>query len=347
MKTEFYAMEYEAWDQGTNLLTAEEEGCYLRLCHQMYRVRGPVENWSFMTLGGMWRCHPNKARAILGQLEVKGKVTRTPDGHLANTRVTAELHHMHTLRTRKVDAGRVGGIASGDVRSKSLKSLDASEAHASIEVKQKNTVLPQNEPPDLTGQDNTGHNNSVEAAQQEAAPPANKRGRRLKGDWAPSEAETAFAKAQGLSDEDVNRETLKFRNHWVSKPGKDACKLDWPKTWQNWVLGAHRARPVPGAVVAFKPKPPPVVRFDVSVRSDAEWTKHLRDFNFSAKWDRSVLGPTPDERGCVAPKRLWPAAGLKVPPPMVNFGGGVTKAWTDDTAPRAPAIPPDLLEDAQ
>lgn len=26
----------------------------------------------------------------------------------------------------------------------------------------------------------------------------------------------------------------KFRNHWVAKSGKDATKIDWYATWQNW-----------------------------------------------------------------------------------------------------------------
>lgn len=26
----------------------------------------------------------------------------------------------------------------------------------------------------------------------------------------------------------------KFRNYWVAKSGKDATKVDWCATWQNW-----------------------------------------------------------------------------------------------------------------
>ncbi len=34
------------------------------------------------------------------------------------------------------------------------------------------------------------------------------------------------------------RETLKFINYWTAKAGKDASKVDWLKTWQNWILTA-------------------------------------------------------------------------------------------------------------
>jgi hypothetical protein len=47
---------------------------------------------------------------------------------------------------------------------------------------------------------------------------------------------------------DVQTSTLRFHNYWLSKTGKDATKLDWVKTWQNWLLSDHerlqKVRPV-------------------------------------------------------------------------------------------------------
>ncbi|QJU54367.1 hypothetical protein SCB71_14570 [Herbiconiux sp. KACC 21604] len=34
----------------------------------------------------------------------------------------------------------------------------------------------------------------------------------------------------------VDRATLRFVNYWRAKTGKDATKLDWERTWQNWLL---------------------------------------------------------------------------------------------------------------
>lgn len=42
---------------------------------------------------------------------------------------------------------------------------------------------------------------------------------------------------------DGRHETEKFINHWSSKPGRDAVKLDWVKTWKNWMLNAAERRP--------------------------------------------------------------------------------------------------------
>ena len=35
---------------------------------------------------------------------------------------------------------------------------------------------------------------------------------------------------------DGSRSTQRFENYWLAKTGKDATKLDWKRTWQNWLL---------------------------------------------------------------------------------------------------------------
>ena len=60
------------------------------------------------------------------------------------------------------------------------------------------------------------------------------------GDWAQSSYPHWEASA-------VRVIALGFRNHWVSKTGKDATKLDWYGTWQNWCMSdiTQRAHPPP------------------------------------------------------------------------------------------------------
>lgn len=135
MKGEFYKMEFDAWDEGTIELTLEQEAAYLRLCHQMYRRRGPVPN-SERLLCSIWRCHQNKARVLLRELIAAGKISTTPDGHLTNTRVTREVDARETLGTRRSHAGQTGGIRSGDSRRNALKSHVTDEAIASAPSKQ-------------------------------------------------------------------------------------------------------------------------------------------------------------------------------------------------------------------
>jgi uncharacterized protein YdaU (DUF1376 family) len=134
MKGEFYKMEYEAWDEGTDELSLELEGAYLRLCHQMYRRRGPVPA-NPATLARIWRCHTNKARKLLADLIALGKVTNTPEG-LTQTRVTQELDARETRSTHLADVGRTGGTRTQENRRKSLKSNDQDQADAGPPFKQ-------------------------------------------------------------------------------------------------------------------------------------------------------------------------------------------------------------------
>lgn len=70
------------------------------------------------------------------------------------------------------------------------------------------------------------------------------RGTRLAGDWVltnqwRAEAHQAAIKAKlRLTDEEIDVEADKFRDHWHSQPGSKARKLDWLGTWRNWIRRA-------------------------------------------------------------------------------------------------------------
>ena len=56
-------------------------------------------------------------------------------------------------------------------------------------------------------------------------------------DWfEPAERARALAT---LAPIDLRTEATRFANYWASKSGRDATKLDWRKTWINWVLNAR------------------------------------------------------------------------------------------------------------
>ncbi|MFB0487768.1 hypothetical protein ABIE45_000354 [Methylobacterium sp. OAE515] len=130
MKGEFYKMDFEAWDTGTVDLPLEVEAAYLRLCHQMYRVGGPIPN-SVKLLQGLFRCGHIKAVALLRKLVEAGKIQVTEDGLLANYRVGKELLNRESLASKRRVAGELGGTNSGVSRAKSLMQNDADEAIAS------------------------------------------------------------------------------------------------------------------------------------------------------------------------------------------------------------------------
>ncbi|WP_421784191.1 hypothetical protein [Kiloniella litopenaei] len=59
---------------------------------------------------------------------------------------------------------------------------------------------------------------------------------RLDTDWVPDGRDQDFARTRGLEEQDIATEALKFRNYWTSLGGRRACKIDWHRTWQNWIL---------------------------------------------------------------------------------------------------------------
>lgn len=73
-------------------------------------------------------------------------------------------------------------------------------------------------------------------------PPASqRRGTRLADDFEPPEDWIAWAmKKRGWSREEAADECECFVRYWQAKPGREACKLDWPKTWQNWAVNSRR-----------------------------------------------------------------------------------------------------------
>jgi hypothetical protein len=72
------------------------------------------------------------------------------------------------------------------------------------------------------------------------------RATRLPDTWVPSESDLAFAIAKGLAMQRIEIEALKFLNYWTSKSGQSATKIDWSKTWQNWILTATQGVPTNG-----------------------------------------------------------------------------------------------------
>lgn len=68
-----------------------------------------------------------------------------------------------------------------------------------------------------------------------------KRGTRLSRDWQLPKRWGNWAIEYTHQSPDWVRDTAaKFKDHWISKSGKDATKLDWEATWRNWVRGTKK-----------------------------------------------------------------------------------------------------------
>jgi hypothetical protein len=69
------------------------------------------------------------------------------------------------------------------------------------------------------------------------ASPPRKRGRRIPDDFQVTPDMVAWAR-EHVPHVDGRAETERFTDYWRAKPGRDACKLDWPATWRNWMRRA-------------------------------------------------------------------------------------------------------------
>lgn len=76
----------------------------------------------------------------------------------------------------------------------------------------------------------------------EAPKRSTRRATRLPDDFQVTSAMVAWA-AKNAPHVDGRRETQKFCNYWHAKSGKDATKVDWKRTWENWMLTAEERSP--------------------------------------------------------------------------------------------------------
>lgn len=69
-----------------------------------------------------------------------------------------------------------------------------------------------------------------------------KRGCRIPEDFSVTSKMVTWARSR-CPDVDGRRETEKFINYWTSTPGAKGLKLNWEKTWMNWMMSADERLP--------------------------------------------------------------------------------------------------------
>jgi hypothetical protein len=70
-------------------------------------------------------------------------------------------------------------------------------------------------------------------------------GTRLSQDWELSEKNLEHAKSKGMTTARANADAEKFKNHWLSKSGDTAIKVDWDAAWRMWVAKSIEMNPLP------------------------------------------------------------------------------------------------------
>lgn len=126
---DFYKLEIANWNEGTAMLTLEQEAAYLRVVNAIRQNEQPITLNTF-ALCGMWRCNERKAKRLLGELIAAGKLS-IEDGRIVNRKAVDDASALSRLRVERQSAGHRGGVESGKSRSKQLTNKETDEAIAS------------------------------------------------------------------------------------------------------------------------------------------------------------------------------------------------------------------------
>jgi len=129
---EYFRHEIAKWNVATDDLTLEQEAAYHRVVSQIRLYERPFRE-NYRVLAGLWRCNERKAKRILSELVEAGKLS-VEGGYIIDEKAVNDASTLNQLRIDRRLAGSRGGVKSGKVRAKALKSNEADEASASTQL---------------------------------------------------------------------------------------------------------------------------------------------------------------------------------------------------------------------
>lgn len=160
----------------------------------------------------------------LSELESAGAFSRNDDGRIYSRRMVRD----ERLRTSRAEGGPKGaqhgskGALYGGLggRPKGGNGVGLTGV----------TEPPLNPPPSSSS--------SSSPSSSESKAEAAARGTRLPKSWVLPEEWAQWTRQQRpqWAPAELAETATKFKNYWTAKTGKDATKLDWFATWQNWVF---------------------------------------------------------------------------------------------------------------
>ena len=120
-------------------------------------------------------------------------------------------------------------------------------AHASVNARKAKAQQPQSE--STTNDERTLNERStgvklptptpIPTPVIDAAPKGTAKAKRLSPDWQLPKAWGEWTlENMAWGESSVRLEAEKFKDYWIAKGGREACKLDWEATWRNWCRSA-------------------------------------------------------------------------------------------------------------
>jgi uncharacterized protein YdaU (DUF1376 family) len=295
----------------TRHLTAEQHGGYLLLLME-YWSRGslPDDDAQLARMAGMTGARWHRNRATLQALFVDGwkhpqldalmnRAAEMSAKYSARARKGAEARHEkakgpvessqnathnspfdETVKTEKAQSFQGGDVASSNPQAvlEAYKSKSKSDSLPSEEREE-----PQAAP-------------SLPLGDKASPKPKKRKGRApspatyLPDDWKPGPEYIAVAKDHGLTDLDIQRDAVKFRNYFTRE--KRQARKDWLATWENWVIRtAESLGRVPVAAAPARPAAPSGKWSDDDSEQYATWDSYIKALG---KVGASVIDARPD-----------------------------------------------------
>jgi uncharacterized protein YdaU (DUF1376 family) len=209
----YYKRHLGDYAKHTSHLTVVEHGLYNLFLDWYYVNEKPIPP---DLIGRLARGYEAEARAVLMEF-----FTLSDDGW-RSSRADEEIREYHKKAKQNQEVGKLGG------RPRKTEKVPSGNPEETQTVSKNN--------PDVTQAISHKPVTIREAKAEACAPPAS-RGHRLPDGWQPSDDDVAFAVSERVN---WRRELESFRDYWESKSGRDAVKLDWSKTWRNWIRKAQR-----------------------------------------------------------------------------------------------------------
>lgn len=274
-------------DPHTLVMTTEEVGAYCLLLFTGWEMDNRLPP-AVQDLADLVRMPVKKFEPIWNR-KLKKCFVQNGD-HFSHPRLEKIICEIREFRKAKSKAGK----ASGRKR-REKKDLSAEQVFDSVHVLfEQNTN--KNEPSYIpfTNIPFTNISKREEAAQ---TPPSTKKATRLPDDFSITPEMSDYAKLKRPEIDHI-LETEKFCNYWLAKSGKDATKIDWQRTWKNWILNA---KAVNGNGNGKSHRPP-----DTVGKPPADLAPVKIAYNCSECRDMGIIDRYPDEPDKFHADRLQP-----------------------------------------
>lgn len=240
----FYSGDFHRKTKG---LTFEERSAYFWLLDALWISGGSIPDhdadnarWLGLSLR-RWRSIKPRLMPFL---------TILPNGNLSQDRVTFELQSVEAKRRKMRENGSRGGRPRKN-ENKYLakpKGFDLDNQTESIaRATPESESYPEESPnmgTDVGDYSPAKSESHVRSARAKKAD----RGTRLPDDWEPGADEIRIATERGFPIDQTRAIGRAFRNYWTSLPGAKGRKINWTRTFENWLDKERPARsPANGA----------------------------------------------------------------------------------------------------